>query len=187
MQSRDWEMVRRAQGGDLGAFTDLVLHYKDRLFNFIFRMVHSREEAEDLLQEVFLRVYKSLSSYSPQYQFSTWVYRIAQNLCIDTLRRQRMPTISVDCPLGEDEDLVMELPDQSMSPEVMFESADLRREVEAAIAELPPRYRAVIVLRHLQGLSYEEISQITDLPVNTVKTHIFRARRILRERLKDVV
>lgn len=187
MQSRDWDLVKRAQAGDMAAFTELVVHYKDRLFNFIYRMIHSREEAEDLLQEVFLRVYKSLSSYSPQFQFSTWIYRIAQNLCIDTLRKQRVPTVSVDCPLGDDEDLVMELPDQSMSPEVLFESADLRREVESAIADLPPKYRAVIVLRHLQGLSYEEISLITDLPVNTVKTHIFRARRILRERLKDVV
>lgn len=187
MQTRDWELVRRAQGGDVGAFTDLVQYYKDRLFNFIFRMVHSREEAEDLLQEVFLRVYKSLSTYSPQYQFSTWIYRIAQNLCIDHLRRHRLPTFSVDAPMGEDEDLQMELPDETMSPEVLFESADLRREVEAAIAALPPKYRAVIVLRHVQGLTYEEISEITDLPVNTVKTHIFRARRILRQRLCDVI
>lgn len=187
MQYRDWELARRAQEGDMGAFTELVQLYKDRLFNFIFRMVHSREEAEDLLQEVFLRVYKSLATYSPQYQFSTWIYRIAQNLCIDHLRRRRLPSFSVDAPVGEDDDLVMEVPDESMSPEALFESADLRHEVEEAIASLPPRYRSVIILRHIQGLTYEEISRITDLPVNTVKTHIFRARRILRERLRDVV
>ena len=186
-QASDWDLVARAQKGDLDAFTLIVNQYKMRLFGYILRMIHSREDAEDILQEVFLRVYSSLARYSPQYQFSTWIYRIAQNLCIDHLRRRKLSTFSVDEKFGSEEELTLELPDESMSPESIFESNAVKQEVEEAIYELPVKYRSVIILRHIQDLSYEEISQIMDMPVNTVKTHIFRARRILRRRLQDAI
>lgn len=187
MQTSDWELVSRAQKGDLDAFTLIVNQYKVRLLGYIFRMINSREDAEDVLQEVFLRVYNSLSRYSPQYQFSTWIYRITQNLCIDYLRRRKLATFSVDEKFGAEEDLSLELPDESMCPEKIFESQEIKRQIEEAIYGLPVKYRAVITLRHVQDLSYEEISEIMDMPVNTVKTHIFRARRILRRQLQDAI
>ncbi|HAH97106.1 MAG TPA: RNA polymerase sigma factor SigW [Firmicutes bacterium] len=187
MQTSDWELVSRAQKGDLDAFTLIVNQYKVRLLGYILRMIHSREDAEDVLQEVFLRVYSSLSRYSPQYQFSTWIYRITQNLCIDYLRRRKLSTFSVDQKFGTEDELTLELPDDSMSPETIFESQEIRKEIEEAIYGLPIKYRSVIILRHIQDLSYEDISQIMDMPVNTVKTHIFRARRILRRRLQDAI
>lgn len=181
----DQQLVIRSQQGDMAAFTELVNLYKQRIFAYSYRMVGNTQDAEDVAQETFLRVYRHLASYDPQRRFSTWVYAIANNLCIDQLRR-RHPTISLDQPLNDEGDLFFEPAATDGNPEYEVEQMELHQMVELAIASLPESYRSVIVLRHLQNLSYEEISRVLDLPLNTVKTRIFRAREALCKRLRDL-
>lgn len=181
----DQQLVIRSQQGDMTAFAELINLYKQKIFTYAYRMVGNTQDAEDIAQETFLRVYRHLANYDPQRRFSTWVYAIANNLCIDQLRRRR-PTVSLDQPLNDEGDLFLEPTATDGDPEHEVEQMELHQMVETAIASLPESYRSVIVLRHLQNLSYEEISRVLDLPLNTVKTRIFRAREALCKRLKDL-
>jgi RNA polymerase sigma-70 factor (ECF subfamily) len=180
----DGKLVKLILKGDTDAFVELVDKYKDKIFRYCFKMLKDHQEAEDLTQETFIRVYNNLDRYSNEYKFSTWIYKIATNLCIDRLRKQRLNTVSIDQPISEDEDLTISLPDWTNNPENLHITKDLEDRVSETIMELPDKYRAAIVLRHLQQLSYEEISAVLELPVNTVKTRIYRGREVLRGRLK---
>ncbi|MGE5550011.1 MAG: RNA polymerase sigma factor [Bacteroidota bacterium] len=186
MESADVDLVVRSQAGDREAFAELVRRYQARLFSFTCRILHDREEALDATQEVFLRAYRALGRYAPSQPFTSWLYTIANNLCIDLIRRRRIRALSLSAPLGEDETYQLEVPDNTNNPELLFASRETQKAIEAAIASLPYKYRLVTVLRHIQGLSYQEISSITGQPEGTVKAQIFRARRILREKLRDV-
>lgn len=186
METADGELIAMSQAGDREAFAELVRRYQGRIFNFTYRLLCHREEAEDATQEVFLRAFRSLDRYSPEHPLGAWLYRIANNLCIDLVRRRRFKTSSLT-GAGEQEDPIeLEIPDNSGNPELLFTSGETRKAIEEAIAALPYKYRVVTVLRHLQDLSYQEISAITGQPEGTVKAQIFRARRILRERLRSV-
>lgn len=181
----DQQLITRSQQGDMAAFAELVNQYKQKVFTYAYRMVGNTQDAEDVAQETFLRVYRHLASYDPHRRFATWMYAIANNLCIDVLRRRR-PTLSLDQPVNDEGDLFLEPAATEGNPEQEAEQLELHQAVEAAIASLPESYRSVIILRHVQNLSYDEISRILDLPLNTVKTRIFRAREALAKRLKDL-
>ncbi|NLY54589.1 MAG: sigma-70 family RNA polymerase sigma factor [Firmicutes bacterium] len=178
----DQKLVHRAKRGEESAFAELVDKYKDRIFAYLYRMVGNREDALDLAQETFLRVYSNLHNFKLGKPFRPWLYRIASNLAIDHLRKRRQ-VLSLDAPVSDDKLLRFELPDKSLGPAEQHEQAELRAYLAQAIADLPPNYRSVILLRHGHDLSYQEISKILQVPVSTVKTRLFRAREALRLKL----
>lgn len=180
-------LILRCQTGDREAFAELVQRYQKRLYNFVFRTLQQREEAEDAVQEVFIRVFHAIRLYRPESNFTTWLFRIASNYCIDRFRRRKQSTVSLTVSSPEGEESTMDIPDSSNNPELLFDNSELHEELAQAIQGLPSKYRLVILLRHQQNLSYQAIGEITGLPEGTVKAQIFRARRLLRERLKSVV
>jgi RNA polymerase sigma-70 factor (ECF subfamily) len=177
-------LAERCQSGDAEAFGQLVERYKKRVFNLALRMLRNHDDAEDIAQETFLHVFRAIRSFRIDQRFSTWIYKVASNLCIDLLRRRRHPTVSLDAPLRDSEDLHREIPDWSSAPSEVYDHVELHTDLQRVIDRLPPRYRLVIVLRHTQDLSYEEIAAITEMPLGTVKTRLFRAREIMRRDLE---
>jgi RNA polymerase sigma-70 factor (ECF subfamily) len=167
----------------------LVRRHQRALVNHIYRHTGQRDGALDLAQEVFLKVYLSLSSFDPRYRFTTWLYRIASNCAIDHLRKKQPQT----CPLhGDPRHGSMEDPDRRLAgsdptPHEMLRLRELHGRVESAIRRLPADYRQLILLRHRQHCRYDEIARITQLPIGTVKNRIFRAREILRHELADLL
>lgn len=183
---QDREFVERALAGDQRAYRDLENKYRDALTRHVGKMVRDSRQVEDLVQEAIIKAFTSLSSYSADYAFSTWLYKIATNHTIDYLRKKKLQTLSIDKPVQtKDGELQLELPDTTWRPDKHI-VADQRNElINAAIAELPEKYHRVIVMRHVDDLSYEEIAVELDLPLGTVKAHIFRARALLYKYLKD--
>lgn len=181
----DEELAAQVQRGDLTAFTGLVERYKDRLYNLGYRMLRNPSDAEEIAQEAFLHVFRAIQSFQTDQRFSTWCYRIASNLCIDRLRRRPDTRVSLDEPVTSS-DLYFQLADTNPLPDAQVEAGELREEIQRAIGALPPKYRLVVVFRHVDDLSYEEIAQITELPMGTVKTRLFRAREILRRSLEHI-
>ncbi len=176
--------MARCQEGHLEEFGDLVSRYQSRLYSMAYRMLHNHEEAEDVVQETFLNVYRALASFKGD-RFSPWIYKIASNLCLDYLRRRRPGNVSLDAPVGPDGDIPREIADGTRLPEEAALAEALGLDVQRAIDTLPPKYRSVVVLRHVEDLAYEEIAEILVLPLGTVKTRLFRAREMLRVRLSD--
>lgn len=177
----DRELVARALQGEEAAYRALVERHKRGLFSLIVRLVGDREEAEDLAQEVFVRAFRNLKRFDPGYSFSSWLLKIGQNLSIDTLRARKPPAE----PFHErgEEGPPLQISDEVESPEKRAERLETREILGRAVAQLPPHYRAVIHLFHVQEKSYPEIAEILDLPMGTVKTHLYRARQALRELL----
>ena len=183
-QDREW--VARALEGDEWAYAQLVGKYSKALHHHISRTVHATREVEDLVQEAFIKAFNALGTYSSSYAFSTWLYKIATNHAIDFLRKKRLKTLSIDKPVqGKDGELQMELPDVTYRPDRHIVESQRSDVLKAAIDKLPPKYHRVIVLRHQQEMTYEEIADTLQLPLGTVKAHIFRARRLLYARLRD--
>ncbi|MEL6770424.1 MAG: sigma-70 family RNA polymerase sigma factor [Bacteroidota bacterium] len=183
---QDRTLVEQALGGNQRAYEQLVDKYQGALRRHVGRMVRNQREVEDLVQEAFIKAFSSLESYLPTYAFSTWLYKIATNHTIDYLRKKKLPTFSIDKPLqAKDGEIHYELPDQTYRPDQHVVQDQRRELIEAAIAQLPEKYHRVIVMRHQQELSYEEIAAALDLPLGTVKAHIFRARAQLYKFLKD--
>ena len=187
----DVEVVALAQQGKEAAYRELLARYERPVFSLIFRMVRDRETAEDLSQETFIKVLNNIDRYSPDFKFSSWLFKIANNLTIDHLRRRRLNTISIegapDAVTAESAratSIVIASGDES--PLAELESKELGVSIERAIAQLRPEYRACIMLRHVEDRSYEEIAEIVKLPLGTVKTYIHRARHELRAALDDV-
>ncbi len=170
------------------AFRELLRRYERPVFSLIYRMVRDRGLAEDLAQEAFVRAFNAIGSYNPAYKFSNWIFKIANNLTIDHLRKKRIETISIHgsphAVTREEQAqtrLVVESTDER--PDAYVENRELGNQIEAAIGNLRPAYRTAILLRHVEGYSYGEISQIMELPLGTVKTYIHRARLELKEAL----
>ena len=185
MDPTDQDLVRRTIDGDEGAFNELVDRYKRGVFTLIVRMVRDRETANDLAQDTFVRMYSALSSYRPEYKFSSWLFKIANNLTIDYLRKSRPHHLSLDEPVETEGDTVsIQVASRGANPLDRIEAIELGEKIKTAIMDLPVDYRRVIVLRHVEDLSYEEIAEATDLPLGTVKTLLFRGRRLLRKRLR---
>ncbi|MGI9044182.1 MAG: RNA polymerase sigma factor [Gemmatimonadaceae bacterium] len=187
----DPAVVIEACKGSEAAYRELLSRYERPVFSLIFRMVRDRETAEDLSQETFVKVLNNLDRYSPEFKFSSWLFKIANNLTIDHLRRRRIDTISIE---GAPDAVTSEsaratsiaVVSQDESPLEELESRELGTAIERAIARLRPEYRACIMLRHVEDKSYEEIAEIVKLPLGTVKTYIHRARHELRAALEDV-
>jgi RNA polymerase sigma-70 factor (ECF subfamily) len=181
----DPEVVQAVLGGDREAFALLVERYQKGLVTYIYHMVHHYDEALELCQEVFLKVFESLDRYDGQYKFSTWLYKIASNHTIDHLRRQHMTTLSIQERQDDPDMPDLPLESATLNPHDAYRNKVLMEQVLMALDDLPPSYRQLILLRHFSFRSYEEMAKITNLPLGTVKNRIFRARQILMEKLKD--
>jgi RNA polymerase sigma-70 factor, ECF subfamily len=187
----DADVVRLAQQGRELAFRELVRRYERPVFSLIFRMVRDRETAEDLAQDSFVKVLNHIDKYSPEFKFSSWLFKIANNVAIDHLRRRRLDTISMDgsphaTSASEVEASTLELASDAENALDELEARELGSAIEKAIGRLRPEYRACIMLRHVEGRSYEEIAATLDLPLGTVKTYIHRARHELRQALEPL-
>lgn len=186
----DQEVVALARAGKESGYRELLRRYERPVFSLIYRMVRDRAAAEDLSQETFIKVLNALESYRPEYKFSSWIFKIANNAAIDHLRRRELDTLSLDgSPHARTPDemsaTALQLGDRGETPLQELEARELGGAIEHAIARLRPEYRACILLRHVEGHSYEEIARMLDLPLGTVKTYIHRARNELRGYLED--
>lgn len=181
----DEDLIERFQKGDLYAFDLIVKRYKDQLLNFVYRFVGNQEEAEDIVQETFLRVYRKRKAYKRIAKFSTWIYTIAGNLSRTELRRRKRRKLFSVTDMGfEDRDY--EISDEGYNPENQVEGRLQEEIIQKEINNLSPKFREVIVLRDIQELSYEEISKIIKVPIGTVKSRVNRGRLKLQNRLKDL-
>jgi len=184
----DREVVALAKAGKEAAYRELLSRYERPVFSLIYRMVRDRALAEDLAQETFIKVLNALDSYRPEFKFSSWIFKIANNAAIDQLRKRELDTLSLDGAPGartaeEVEATALQAVDRTESPLAELEARELGGEIEQAIGKLRPEYRTAILLRHVEGRAYEEIAEVMDLPLGTVKTYIHRARLELREYL----
>jgi RNA polymerase sigma-70 factor (ECF subfamily) len=178
-------LIEQARAGSLKAFEELVLSYEKKIYNYCLRMTNNREDAEDLTQEVFVRVYKNLNKFKGNSQLSTWIYRIAHNVCIDRYRKSKIAAISLSQPKGPDDERELDVPADDPSPEQQTLRREQQKYLLEAISRLKPKYRTVIVLRDIQQHSYDEIAEILNLPLGTVKSHINRGRAALREAVRS--
>lgn len=181
-------LVRHAQDGDRDAFTRLVDIFKTKIYNYVLRMLGDPDTAEDVAQEAFIKAYSSLVDFRGASSFQTWLYRIAGNLAIDTMRRRkyRQGHVSLDQPLDTgDGEVDREIEDERAGPERQLQSAQLKQKVDEAILKLSPKLRTVILLYELQGLSYEDIARVVGAPLGTVKSRLFNAREQLKRLLAE--
>ncbi|HEV8149356.1 MAG TPA: sigma-70 family RNA polymerase sigma factor [Gemmatimonadales bacterium] len=181
----DQEVVSAARAGAEAAYRELVRRYERPVFSLIYRMVRNRELAEDLSQETFIKVLNALASYRPEFKFSSWVFKIANNAAIDHLRRRELDTLSLEGSPHADtaekiEATSLQIGERAESALDAVANKELGSEIERAIAQLRPEYRSCILLRHVEGRPYEEIAELLELPLGTVKTYIHRARNELR-------
>ncbi len=175
-ESTDRDLILRARRGETESFGELVSRYQTAVFNVCYRLMGERREAEDMAQEAFLRAYTRLEAYDPERPFGPWMRRVAANICLNRLE-------SLPAPQPElDEERDADSPQQR--PEPQAEQRDEAERLRLALSSLPPHYRAVLELRHYQELSYEEIAETLQLPLSDVKSHLFRARKLLAEQLK---
>ena len=180
------QLVIDARAGDQKAYEALLNRYKNGIYNMIYQMVKNRDETEDLVQETFIKAFNCLDSYNDKYAFSTWLYKIGFNNCIDSLRKRKLKTYSIDTPIQLHESEVhMDLKDNSKSPEQDYLFKEKKEQIQSSIDSLPEKYRITILLRHKDEKSYEEISEILKIPIGTVKARIFRAREMLKKKLKE--
>ncbi len=174
--AEDIALVEEAIQGSRRAQREIVKRYQGPIFAYIYRWMHNRADAEDLTQDVFIKMFNKLETYSRQSSFRAWLYRIARNRTIDHLRRKRLQTVDIENVTIEDK----------QNPEEEYDKAEQKNLLEKAISSLPELYREVLLLRHRDELSYEEITDATDLPLGTVKARLHRGRTLLRKKLLEV-
>lgn len=176
----DGELVNFAVAGRSDGFEELVRRYQRPITSYVYRMLGDYDSSLDVTQEVFIKVYNSISKYSSEYKFSTWLYRIAHNAAIDHLRRNSLNALSIEAE-NSDGTYQFQIESQLPSPEQIHERGEWRLEIDAVVRCLPSSYRDLILLRHAKELSYEEIAEVTALPLGTVKNRLFRAREMMRQ------
>lgn len=176
----DIELIASAIRGREDGFEELVRRYQRPITSYVFRMLGDYDSALDVTQEVFIKVYNSLERYSSEYKFSTWLYRIAHNAAIDHMRRNSVTPQSLETE-NADGTYQLQLESSNPTPEQDRERSEWRTEIDAVVKCLPTAYRDLIVLRHSQDMSYDEIAEVTGLPLGTVKNRLFRAREMMRE------
>jgi RNA polymerase sigma-70 factor (ECF subfamily) len=176
----DVELIAKAIRGREDGFEELVRRYQRPITNYVYRMLNDYDSSLDVTQEVFIKVYNSLKKYSSEYKFSTWLYRIAHNAAIDHMRRNTVNQQSLETENG-DGAYQLQIESPNPTPEQDRELSEWRTEIEAVVKCLPAAYRDLILLRHSRDLSYDEIAEVTQLPLGTVKNRLFRAREMMRE------
>src|SRR5258708_17228398 len=181
MTNEERLLVERARKGDKDAFRNLVETHQNRLFGLVISMVSNREQAEDLIQEIFVKAYFALESFEAQSSFYTWLYRIASNHCLDYLRKNRPPQVSLDHPLSDDSERTFQDTLQAPRTEDPEASVDDPSEAVNLLAALEPEQRLILSLRELEGRTYEELAEMLNCPVNTIKSRLNRAREALKE------
>ncbi|CAN7594964.1 MULTISPECIES: RNA polymerase sigma factor SigW [Bacillaceae] len=179
--------IKQVLKGDQNAFAELVELYKDKVFQICFRMLGNRHEAEDIAQEAFIRAYVNIETFNQKRKFSTWLFRIATNLCIDRIRKKK-PDYFLDAEVAGTEGLTMysQVAADVQLPEDEVENMELQETIQKEISKLPEKYRSVIVLKYIEELPLQEISDILDLPLGTVKTRVHRGREALRKQLRSL-
>jgi len=181
----DEDLVAAVLAGDRERFGDLVERYQGRLVNYLFRLLRNPDDAHDLAQEVFVKVYQVLDRYDPQYRFSTWLFRVAQNAAIDQIRRRRLKVVSLRQDDDEGESRDWDLPSPERGPYGELRNRERGDAIQGAIDALPWEYRELILLRHFGDLPYEEIARMKQMPLGTVKNKLFRGRQMLKDKLQD--
>lgn len=185
--SEDLELIQKILAGEINLFEKIQKKYHRQLFSLALRMVRTHEDAEDIVLETFLRVFNNLAKYRKEFQFRSWLFKIASNLCIDYLLSRRFQHISIDTPTTSDEEISsMELTDADASAEAEILSIERTKLLNAAIEKPPELYRRVIILRHFDELDYQEIANQIEIPIGTVKAYLFRARRSQLQILKQM-
>lgn len=185
-QTTDEQLVAEVLAGNRERFDELVERYQARLVNYLFRLLRSVDEAHELAQEVFLKVFQALDRYDPAYRFSTWIFRVAQNAAIDQIRKRRLRLVPIQRPedsAGEHRDL--DLASEARGPYGDLRNRERGEAIQEAIDALPWEYRELIVMRHYGELSYEEIARLKGMPLGTVKNKLFRGRQALKEKLQS--
>ncbi|PFA68693.1 RNA polymerase sigma factor SigW [Bacillus sp. AFS015802] len=179
--------IKQVLKGDQNAFAELVELYKDKVFQICYRMLGNRHEAEDIAQEAFIRAYVNIETFNQKRKFSTWLFRIATNLCIDRIRKKK-PDYFLDAEVAGTEGLTMysQVAADVQLPEDEVENMELQETIHKEISKLPEKYRSVIVLKYIEELPLQEISEILDLPLGTVKTRVHRGREALRKQLRSL-
>ena len=171
----DLELVQKCLAGSQESFEELVNRYKKLIYSVVYNMMPDKQEVGDISQEVFIRIYKSLNRYNPEFKFSTWSVRIATNLCLDMLRKKKLDSVPIE-EIGD-------VSGGSGTPEDSYISKERSRRIRQAINELPDKYRTPIILFHQNGLSYEEIMKVLNEPMTIVKNRLYRGRLMLRDKL----
>lgn len=179
-RERELAVIQKVKKGDVNAFEELVAAYEKNVYNLALRMVGNPEDAADMSQEAFIKAYNSLDNFRGDSKFSVWLYRIVSNVCLDFLRRRsRRSTVSLSLEDDDGEDVQLDIADESQSPEKLLERRLTRDAVRRGLEAIPPDSRQILLLREIQGLSYDEISEALGIEVGTVKSRIFRARKKL--------
>jgi RNA polymerase sigma factor (sigma-70 family) len=185
---RDYVLVQRAVGqGDQKAYAELMNHYKDSIYFMLLKMTNDTDDADDLTIEAFGKAFKKLDQYTPDYAFSTWLFKIASNNCIDFIRKKKKMTLSIDKSYdnAEGSEMAQNIPAQMLDPEENFIKKQKVKLMRDIVEKLKPRYKTLVDMRYFQELSYEEISEELKLPLGTVKAQLFRAREFLFNILKN--
>ena len=187
----DQQVVQLARDGREPAYRELIGRYQRPVFSLIYRLVRDREKAEDLAQDTFIKVLNAIDRYDPQYKFSSWIFKIAHNTGLDHLRRKEPETLSLDGSphartAAETEASTITPESRTETPEQYAQNRELGSEIEEAMGTLRAEYRTAIVLCHVEGRAYEEIAEIMDVPLGTVKTYIHRGRKELMQRLEHL-
>ncbi len=184
-RAEDSETIKEALRGDQSAYEKLMRKYHDAIYMLIYRMVREKSEVEDLTQEAFIKAFASLKTFNNEYAFSTWLYKIATNNSIDYIRKKKLQPISLDKPVDSERDqYTYEVPDTTYEPDKPLIERQKTKLLDEAINALPEKYRRVIILRHKEERDYREIAKILQLPLGTVKAHLFRARELLNKHLR---
>ncbi|HHW32327.1 MAG TPA: sigma-70 family RNA polymerase sigma factor [Clostridiaceae bacterium] len=186
MEELEKKLLDRAKNGDVVAFEELIEKHQKKVFNLALRMLGNHEDAYDIAQEVFIKVYKAIKNFKEESSFSTWIYRIATNTCLDELRRRKNKNIVyIDEDIkSEDSDMKRQLEDSGPTPDLITEKKEIKRIIYNAIEKLPDQHKSALILRDIQGFSYEEIARILECPEGTVKSRINRGRKTLKEMLE---
>ncbi|HLC83873.1 MAG TPA: sigma-70 family RNA polymerase sigma factor [Bacteroidia bacterium] len=184
----DYHLIRSAlDKGDQKAYAELMGRYRDSVYFMLLKMVNNKDDADDLTIEAFGKAFKRLSQYTPNYAFSTWLFKIASNNCIDFIRRKKMTTFSIDRTFENDEggEMSMDIKAEGLNPEENMVKKQKVKHMHEVVEKLKPRYRILVEMRYFDELSYEEIAEKLDLPLGTVKAQLFRAREFLANILRN--
>jgi len=182
----DLELVNRAVAGDQQAYAELLSRYRDSIYFMLLKMVNNPDDAEDLTIEAFGKAFRNIHQYTPSYAFSTWLFKIATNNCIDFIRRKRMGNISLTQTDEDSEETHIPIPSDTPDPEEHLINDQKVKMMRDLVSRLKPRYRQLIEMRYFEELSYEEIAIQLNLPIGTVKARLFRARELLLNIMKNI-